>query len=132
MRSFLGPLRDLNAWPVQTAAAWHCFRHQKAREAFLASQAIEQHIPAKDISNLGNFFYETDGVQEVLQIDGAVVTTNPLDNDNNRGEHPLLAPMSLHVYSMWVSRVEQMPVSAENRQVVLPFGLAYKLAEGYA
>ena len=49
---------------------------EKAQEAFLASQAIEQHIPAEDIAKLRGFFFSTDDVQEVLEIDGAVVTTN--------------------------------------------------------
>ena len=65
---------------------------EKAQEAFLASQAIEQHIPAEDIAKLRDFFFSTDDVQEVMEIDGAVVTTNQLDDYNNRGEHALLAP----------------------------------------
>ena len=39
--------------------------------------------------------------------------------------------MTLYVYSMWVSRVEHMPSKGENRQVVIPFAPAYKLAQGY-
>ena len=42
----------------------------------------------------------------------------------------MLAPMTLYVYSMWVSRVECSPTD-ENRQVVIPFNLFYKLASGY-
>ena len=70
----------------------------RAQEAFLASQAMDKHLPAEGISRLRDFFYSTDEVQEVLEVDGAVVTTNQLDDYNNRGDHPLLAPMTLYVY----------------------------------
>ena len=42
----------------------------------------------------------------------------------------MLAPMTLYVYSMWVSRVECKPTH-ENQQVVIPFNPSYKLASGY-
>ena len=85
----------------------------------------------EDISKLRDFFYATDEIQEVLEVDGVVVTTNQLDDYNNRGDHPLLAPLTLYVYSMWISRVELRPPTAKNRQVVLPFSPSYKLAGGY-
>ena len=40
--------------------------------------------------------------------------------------------MTLYVYSMWVSRVEQRPFTARNGQVIIPFSPDYKLAQGYA
>ncbi len=85
----------------------------EAQEAFLASQAIDKHIPAEDIAMIRDFFYAADEVQEILEVDGTVVTTSQLDDYNNRGQHPLLAPMTLYVYSMWVSRVEKKQ-STEN------------------
>ena len=42
----------------------------------------------------------------------------------------MLAPITLYVYSMWVSRVECSPTD-KNRQVVIPFNPFYKLASGY-
>ena len=107
---------------TQTAEVWLCFRRHgvagrgkkvegpdgtlyesvgKAQEAFLASQSMSKHLPPDDISKLRDFFYSADEIQEVLEVDGAVVTTNQLDDYNNRGDHPLLAPMTLYVYSMW-------------------------------
>ena len=97
----------------------------------MASQATDKHLPAEDMSRLRDFFYSTDEVQEVLEVDGAVVTTNQLDGYNKRGDHPLLAPMTLYVYSMWVSRVELKESTDPNRQVVIPFSPDYKLAKGY-
>ena len=77
-----------------------------AQGAFLASQAMHRHMDVDDISKLADFFFKADEEQECLEVDGAVVTTNQLDDYNNRSAHPLLAPMTLYVYSMWVSRVE--------------------------
>ena len=36
-----------------------------------------------------------------------VVTTSTLEDWLHRGDHPILAPMSLYVYAMWVFRVEK-------------------------
>ena len=102
----------------------------KAQETFLASQAMDKHLPAEDMSRLRDFVYSTDEVQEVLEVDGAVATTNQLD-DYNRGGHPLSAPMTLYVYSMRVSRVELKTSTETNRQVVIPCSPNYKLAKGY-
>ena len=95
---------NLKASLTQTAEAWPCFRRHgapwmgkkvegpdgtdyetvgKAQEAFLASQAMDKHLPAEDMSRLRDFFYSTDEVQEVLEVDGVVVTTNQLDDYNN-------------------------------------------------
>ena len=67
---------------------------------------MDKHLPAEDMSRLRAFCYSTSDVQEVLEVDGAVVTTSQLDGYNNRGGRPLLAPLTLYVYAMWVSRVE--------------------------
>ena len=90
-----------------------------------------KHLPADDMSRLRDFFYSTDDVQAVLEVGGAAVTTGQLDDYNNRGGHPLLAPMTLYVYSMWVSRVELKTSTERNRQVVIAFSPEYKLAKGY-
>ena len=92
---------------------------------------MSKHLPAEDISRLRDFSHSADEIQEVLEVDGAVATTNQLDDYNNRGDHPLLAPMTLYVYSMRVSRVELKTSTERNRQVVIAFSPEYKLAKGY-
>ena len=62
-------------------------------------------------------------------MNGILVTTNQIDDYINRGDHPLLSPLSLYVYSMWVSRVEKH--HSNDKQVTIPFSTSYKLAVGY-
>ena len=59
---------------------------------------MEQQLPGDDISRLRNFFDSTDKVQEFLEIDGVLVTTNQLYDYTSRGHHPFLVPMTLYVY----------------------------------
>ena len=101
-----------------------------AQEAFFASQAMLKHVADGDLKALLAFLNASDVNQEVLEVDGAIVTSNQLDDYNYRGEHPLLAPMSLYVYSMWVHKVERSMETSEPSHVRLPFNPSYKLASG--
>ena len=103
-----------------------------AQEAYLASQSMDRHVPTEDLTTLVNFLHSAeDEAEELLEVDGVVVTTNQLDDYNHRGDHPLLAPMTLYVYSMWVHRVETVQAHGEQRSVRVPFHSSYKLAVGY-
>ena len=135
-------LLNQKALPTQTAEVWLCFRRlgvagrvrrlkdlmvpfmrpwAKLKKPSWPRRPWDKHLPADDMSRLRDFFYSTDEVQEVLEVDGAVVTTHQLDDYTNRGDHPLLAPMTLYVYSMRVSRVELKTSTERNRQVVTAF-----------
>ena len=84
-----------------------------AQEAFLASQSMDRQLESEDLTTLVKFLHSAEYDQEELEIDGAVVTTNQLDDYNHRGDHPLLAPMTLYVYSLWVHRVEAIETCAK-------------------
>ena len=95
-------------------------------------QSIDRHVPTEDLTTLVKFLHSAeDEAEELLEVDGVVVTTNQLDDYNHRGDHPLLAPMTLYVYSMWVHRVEAVQTHGEQRCVRVPFHSSYKLAVGY-
>ena len=102
-----------------------------AQEAFLASQSMQKYVEKEDLSRMVNFLHSTDEMQDTLEVDGCIVTTNQLDDYLNRGDHPLLAPMTLYVYSMWVHRVEAHSTEQVPNRVVLKFDPSYKLAVGY-
>ena len=71
-----------------------------AQEAYLATNAMEKHLESHEVKSLVEFMHSADNALETLEVDGVVVTTNQLDDYNHRGNHPVLAPMTLYVYSM--------------------------------
>ena len=68
---------------------------------------------------------ELDAVSESMhkgddEDDGRIrqlATTSPLDAWLWRGEHPIVKDMPWYVYSMWVFRVEKMPLKLEGEAV---------------
>ena len=69
--------------------------------------------------------------QEVVELDGAIVTTNQLDDYVYRGNHPLVKHMTLYVYSMWVYRAERIEMNETSPWGQIDFHPAYKLAQGF-
>ena len=69
--------------------------------------------------------------QEVVELDGAIVTTNQLDDYVYRGNHPLVKHMTLYVYSMWVYKAERIEMNVTSPWVRIDFRPAYKLAKGF-
>ena len=56
-----------------------------------------------------------------------VVTTSTLEDWLHRGDHPVLAPMSLAVYAMWVFRVEKPHKKSACRFIDIQFAPHYAL-----
>ena len=93
---------------------------------------MEKHLGSHELKSLVEFMHSAHGVQELLEVDGVVVTTKQLDDYNHRGDHPVLAPMTLYVYSMWVYRVEKKDSKDGSRELTFAFHPGYKLSTGYA
>ena len=66
----------------------------------------------------------------MLEVNGAIVTANQLDDYIHRGDHPVLLHMSLYVYSCWVFRVLKEQQN-DGSQLQFPFRPEYNLASGY-
>ena len=56
-----------------------------------------------------------------------VVTTSTLEDWLHRGDHPVLAPMSLAVYAMWVFRIEKPHKKSACRFIDIQFAPHYAL-----
>ena len=124
---------------------WRAFGHKKvqgpdgtiyenvasAQEAYLAMHSMEKHLESHEVKSLVEFMHSADDVQERLEVDGVVVTTNQLDDYNHRGNHPVLAPMTLYVYSMWVYRAEKKDGKENAPELNFDSHPGYKLSSGY-
>ena len=102
-----------------------------AQEAYLATNAMEKQLESHEVKSLAEFMHSADNALETLEVDGVVVTTNQLDDYNHRGNHPVLAPMTLYVYSMWVYRAEKKDGNENACELTFDFHPGYKLASGY-
>ena len=108
---------------------------QEAYKAFLVQHQVEKILTDEELQHLvetarKNLSYEND--TELIEVNGAIVTANQLDDYIHRGDDPVLRDMSLYVYSAWIWRVEKnQEKDKENRQLQFAFRPEYKLAAGY-
>ena len=85
------------------------------------------------LSVLQHFLNDCCSEKEERAGDGerCVVTTSTLEDWLYRGSHPILAPMSLQVYCMWVYRIEKPPwnpgKNATHRFIDMSFAPSYAL-----
>ena len=91
-----------------------------ARENSGTSQPRTKQLEKENVYRLATFLHSTGELQDVLETDGCIITTSQLNEYMNRGDHPILAPMELCVYPLWVHRVEASNTQAGKvGQVVL-------------
>ena len=102
-----------------------------ALAAHYQTESIARTVTTADMQQLVDFTQNQNGDATTMEVNGAIVTTNQLDDYIHRGQHPLLKDLCLYVYSMYVHRVEKLDPSFRERHVCLPFDNDYKLAGGY-
>ena len=124
-----GSVMYLSPDGVQFKELVHAYEHDVALKAPAVTSGRES---KQVISFLEKFLQDSGAEREERKKGGdrVVVTTSSLEDWLFRGEHPLLAPMSLYVYSMWVYRVEKASGFATQRatgHVDIPYAEHYNL-----
>ena len=106
---------------------------QEAYKSYLVTHQCEKALSEEELRSLvqvAQHNFDKDVQGELIEVDGAVVTANQLDDYIHRGEHPVLLHMSLYVYSCWVFRILKTE-HMDDSQLRFPFRPEYKLASGY-
>ncbi len=101
-----------------------------AYDSYMKLHGFQQQVSKDVLQQMKTVIRGADA--DVVEVGGAIITTNQLDDWLHRGSHKILEPMSLYVYSMWVYRVER---SSDRRLVTghvdIPFDLSYAIADAY-
>ena len=106
---------------------------QEAYKSYLVTHQCEKALTEEELRNLVNLAqqnFNQVAQGDLLEVDGAVVTANQLDDYIHRGDHPVMLHMSLYVYSCWVFRILKDEKTDES-QLRFPFRPEYKLASGF-
>ena len=106
---------------------------QEAYKSYLVTHQCEKALTEEELRDLVNLAQQNlnqVAQGDLLEVDGAVVTANQLDDYIHRGDHPVMLHMSLYVYSCWVFRILK-DEKTDDSQLRFPFRPEYKLASGF-
>ena len=106
---------------------------QEAYKSYLVTHQCEKILTDDELKTLVDIAQHNVGTAaggDLLEVNGAIVTANQLDDYIHRGDHPVLLHMSLYVYSCWVFRVLKEQQN-DGSQLQFPFRPEYNLASGY-
>ena len=97
------------------------------KAALLQKRASNELEPAEWMELFDHFKHQGE-VRESLGVEGqvGVVTSSQYDDWLHRGPDPLVAPLSLYLYSMWVYRVEK-PERPSPDDFLIEFASTYPL-----
>jgi hypothetical protein len=103
-------------------AAYDYFKAQQCAQAGVADAKLPLTFLQKFLNECcSEKEHREEGEQRI------VITTSTLEDWLHRGQHPILAPMSLYVYAMWVFRIERPAKKARHRFIDIEFVPTYAL-----